>query len=137
MKQELKKSIVGGIKFALGITFFVVALYLPDVIPVIKNNIFVSIPYVLVFANIFSIGLLKLTGEDNPLMVIKTSLVCLAVILSLGLYLILPIWMMSTKALALVFLGFVIGCVQIRFLFTKPVRLLIKDKIKHCYDWVG
>lgn len=137
MKEALKKSIVGGIKFALGLTFFVAAFYLPDAIPAIENNMYVLIPYILVYANIFSVSFLKLMGEDNPLMVIKTSLVCLAVILSLGLYLILPIWMMSTKVLALMFLGVVIGCIQIRFLFTKPVRLMIIDKMKVCSAWIG
>lgn len=138
MKQALKDSIVKGIKIA----FFIglIALMWVGVSYMEKTD---SAPYWLqiiggtLIANIIITGLLYICKAENPFQLSKFLFAVVATLVLLCIYLIVPIALALTGVLAFIFLGVVIGCIQMCFLCSKPVLKFISRKSDVVWDWIG
>lgn len=127
MIQVIKDSIVKGCKVGLGISFlvaqFFIATHVRDSFGA-EGPTGVEVIWVFLYSFVLAISLLsfflKMVGED-PFAPLKVFIVVIAVTIPLGLFLIIPIILLMNEMLALVFLGLILLCIQVSFLFSKPV----------------
>lgn len=138
MKQAFKDSIVKGIKVALFLSLIALmgagVYYIENTYTVTNAIRLIISPFIGV--TIITVGLYFCKAE-NPFIFFKLLLIIVASIILLGTYLIVPIALVFTKTLPFVFLGVVIGCIQVCFLCSKPVLEVLTYRFDNVEKWIG